>query len=900
MVSVPRLACFLSLVATPLFATDETNSVTSPANATSTAELIKSADQDLTDGKTDQAESEVNLAVQLDPKNAEAYALRSSIYTRIKLWDRAERDAATADKIAPDPAYKYKMGEIKFLQKAYDDARPHFAGLQNDPTLGDLAVYKVFMCDLFGGHESFAARDLATEQKSYDHPSYYFSQIAWCLFHGQRSQANSWFAQVKEHVNENTSSLYLESYNSVQRFQAQTASFETKDGQKFEKALVSLETYGLRVNTAKGWITLPLDQLPGDLSSFPPEIGDQIRRRRAISKADEAQQSRISFTTTAGKSYDNLRWSIHNDGLSVLTPEGWVTVPFGQLPADLSSFPPDAQNVIEEKRKSFSGANSADNVASFTTRSGKSYDQVKMALRPDGVAVLTADGLHTISFRDLPTDLSAFPIDWRPSIKAGRNASESSDMARVTFVTRSGQHYDDVRASLQSTGLRVLTPQGLAEVPFSDIPKDLSPFPITWCPMIKAQHESSKSDASGIKVAATSDLYPPSARDCNFGSCLALEGALMVVGSNGAAYVFANDRLVARLCSYPDVTGTGDNVTSVALSGQTIVTGTPRGLFVWVELLSGWDLETALTLPGPATTVSVDGDNIVAAIDGKGDAENSLYYFARQNGVWSPVPRTSQQERETPSSDRFGGIAALHGPDALVGVPDWSKASYMKGTAAESGCAYLEHFDGTAWAQELVLKPENAPTGANQFGASVALSEHFAAISSTNHDAIDYAQHHGSVYLFRRTYDGWKKEAVLHGPDPTGDTGFGSAPIALSNDTLAVADACAKVHRDKVVLDSGEKTQKGGFIQNVGAVYLFNGQTLETTLTAPDPTDGLDRLGSRDRFATSLALDGNTIGVGAPGKNGGMGSVYIWKRRKGSWELEKQIKGFHQQGNFDY
>jgi Tfp pilus assembly protein PilF len=825
--SGPVLAgwCMLILLALNVMADDSEKIGTSPDD------LVTQAGQDLADGKIDVAMQEVSLAIQLDPKNVLAYEQRSAIYVQQKLWDRAESDIAAADKISPDPAYKYRMGEIKFLQKDYDDARPKFAALVDDSHLGDLATYKTFLCDLFGGHERIAARDLAALPAMDPKPSYFFCHAAWELFHNHRAGANQWFGQAQKSVDKSTAEHYISSLLEVQRFKAPKATFLTTDGRKFDQARVFLESGGLRVSTDKGWVTLPLDQLPEDLSPFPEDIREQIARRRAMATAQATTAPLITFTTLSGKTYDHVRWSLEGAGLSVLTTDGWISVPFEQLPADLAGVPPDVQKVITDRRKA------------------------------------TAD-------------------------------AEIRSVKLLTFTTRDGKIYSDVRTSLEPAGLRVVTAQGLAEVPFEQLADDLTPFPEAWRATIVARQREMLKSSTGARFAPTSDLSPPQARDSNFGSCVALEGALMVVGGKGAAYVYANGQLVARLCPRPDATGTGDAITSVAVSGQTVVTGTPQGIFVWLQSRHDWSLQAALDLPGPATTVSIDGDDLLAIVDGKGDAPNSVYYFSRQGGIWQPISRTSHYDRDTLSADRFGCIGALRARVALIGVPDWSHASYLKGGEAQSGRAYLERFDGKMWSETGMLVPDDAPTGANQFGGSVALDESLAAISSTNHDTIHYAPHHGSVHLFRQTVDGWKQVAVLKAPN--NDAGFGSAPLALSHGTLAVGDAETPAQVDDVILDTGERSKKAGSIQNAGAVYIFDGEVLQATLTASDPVDSLNHLGSLDGFATSLALDGDTLAIGAPGKNGGTGAVYLWKRRKGGWQSDTELTGFHRQADFHY
>ncbi len=69
---------------------------------------------------------------------------------------------------------------------------------------------------------------------------------------------------------------------------------------------------------------------------------------------------------------------------------------------------------------------------------------------------------------------------------------------------------------------------------------------------------------------------------------------------------------------------------------------------------------------------------------------------------------------------------------------------------------------------------------------------------------------------------------------------------------------------------------------------------------APDPADSLQQTGSTDQFGSSLALEGDTLLVGAPGKDGGTGTVYVWKRQNNHWHLDAELKGFHKQPAFNY
>ena len=106
---------------------------------------------------------------------------------------------------------KFNLAEIEFRQKEYDAARPGFATLTQDSTMGDLAAYKVFLCDLFGGHEHVAASELDAFNQVGSNASYYFTNIAWSFYHQKTEDARSWVMSARRIYPPNKFSLYAAS-----------------------------------------------------------------------------------------------------------------------------------------------------------------------------------------------------------------------------------------------------------------------------------------------------------------------------------------------------------------------------------------------------------------------------------------------------------------------------------------------------------------------------------------------------------------------------------------------------------------------------------------------------------------------------------------------------------------
>ena len=451
--------------------------------------LLSESSQDLADGDYELAIRDASTAIQLDPHNASAYELRGAIYIEEKLWDRAERDYTTAERYSPDAVYKYKLADIRFLAKAYEDAQPRFAALESDAHLGDLATYKAFLCDLLGYHENAALRDLAALDRGVHGPAYYYSHAAWDLYHANLPEARKYLGSAQQLFDRSTCGLYYSILVESRRFNPESAHFTTKDGTPYDNVSVLLENDGLRVSTPKHWLTVPLDQLPDDLSGFPEDLREQIDRRRAVLPDAHAPISLVSFTTRSGRDYERVRWAMADAGLSVLTDEGWVVVPFTELPANPSSLPDELRQALQE-REALPGleANRTE-IVSFTTSQGKRYSEAKVILSDEGLRVLTADGWITVPFQDLPRDVSAFPSGWQPQIEAGRKArrADPSGMEVISFTTRKGKRYDQVRTALGRSGLQLVTSEGWVEVPFSELPHDVSVFPEEWRETIVAR-----------------------------------------------------------------------------------------------------------------------------------------------------------------------------------------------------------------------------------------------------------------------------------------------------------------------------------------------------------------------------------------------------------------------------
>ncbi len=170
-----------------------------PAAATPAAPTMDTAFSFYSRGKLDEAIGVLNSLLEKDPTNRNALILRGTIYGDKQMWDQGEKDFQTILQTDPkNEGVQYDLADLKLKEKQFDQARAAFVPLQNnsDPDLADLIKYKIYLCDLLGGHEALAAQELDAFNKVGSHASYYFANVAWSLVHNKTDDARSWLTSA--------------------------------------------------------------------------------------------------------------------------------------------------------------------------------------------------------------------------------------------------------------------------------------------------------------------------------------------------------------------------------------------------------------------------------------------------------------------------------------------------------------------------------------------------------------------------------------------------------------------------------------------------------------------------------------------------------------------------------
>lgn len=379
----------------------------------------------------------------------------------------------------------------------------------------------------------------------------------------------------------------------------------------------------------------------------------------------------------------------------------------------------------------------------------------------------------------------------------------------------------------------------------------------------------------------------------NFGHAVAISGDTAVVGapsensgatgvngnqadetapSSGAAYVFVRNAGVWTQQAYLKPSNTGDLDQfgwSVAISGDTIVVG------AYLE-----DSEAT----GVNGNASLNGAPLAGA----------AYVFVRNAAAWTQ--QAYLKASNTEASDLFGGAVAISGNTIVVGANrESSGATGVNGSgtnnsAPMSGAAYVFSRNGTVWSQQAYLKASDTAVGA-EFGSSVGISGDTIAIGAPLADG--YA---GAVHVFTRSGASWSHRARLAASNAAAGARFGHA-VGISGETLVAgapgeAGAATGVNGNPADLSAPD----------AGAAYVF---TRNAAIWSQQAYLKASNTGAGDAFGEAVAIDGETLAVGAFGEDGAAsgidgdgssnaasasGAAYVFSRSLGVWYQAGYLK----------
>ncbi|MGC8879268.1 MAG: FG-GAP repeat protein [Anaerolineae bacterium] len=298
------------------------------------------------------------------------------------------------------------------------------------------------------------------------------------------------------------------------------------------------------------------------------------------------------------------------------------------------------------------------------------------------------------------------------------------------------------------------------------------------------------------------------------------------------------------------------------VSGQAIVPLQKlEGSATWQQDNFGWSL-------------ALDGDYLVVGAPHYTTTDatpGSAYIFKRNTGSnsWTEVKQLLADDGRL--SDRFGYAVAISGDKVVIGAP-WADV----GGWQDAGAAYVfrRDKDGAGnWGQVAKLTASDIYTHSDHMGTTVAIDGNTIVVGAAEKE-VNNVRDAGAAYIFTSSgTDNWSQSAILTATTPHVQDLFGRA-VTIDGDTVVVGAPWANTGTQ---LDTG-------FAQ---IFYRSGTQWNEVKkISASDPQP-------YDRFGTSLALDGDTLVVGAPQPDykhpsdpskdvlPGPGAAYIFERNTG-------------------
>jgi hypothetical protein len=260
-----------------------------------------------------------------------------------------------------------------------------------------------------------------------------------------------------------------------------------------------------------------------------------------------------------------------------------------------------------------------------------------------------------------------------------------------------------------------------------------------------------------------------------------------------------------------------------------------------------------------------------------------VHLLERQGGPGEWTETREIMAADAQDGDWFGSALDLEGDTLVVGA---SREDGGAGDPADSaGAVYIFERDQGGpdlWGQVVQLHASDSTT-LDEFGISVALEGDYVLVGAPYANGGT-----GAAYLFHRNEggaDNWGELKILTADDAQSDDALGFA-VDISDTTIAVGAPL-------------EKYGAGDPIFGAGAVYLFEkdtggtdnwGQTRKLFATSSD---------EGDNFGRAVALDTDTLLIGIPDEDGGVGNplgaagaVHVHNRDRGGlgkWGFWKEL-----------
>ena len=344
-----------------------------------------------------------------------------------------------------------------------------------------------------------------------------------------------------------------------------------------------------------------------------------------------------------------------------------------------------------------------------------------------------------------------------------------------------------------------------------------------------------------------------------FGESVSINGDYAVVGARsddeaasnaGAAYIYHFDgtnwiqqkKLTASDASAEDYFGA-----SVSLDGNNVVVGAygdaalgwyTGSAYVFNFDGTTWTEQTKLIASDSATgdyfggSVSIDGNNVVVGApwdDDHGYTSGSAYIYGYDGNVWTQKSKITAEDGS--ESSQFGYSVAIVGENLVIG------SRFDDLTVANSGAAYVYHFDGNSWIQKFKLAA-NDGSSYDEFGSSVSLDSNRAIVGAYNSD--QNGESSGSVYVFDlgTGNNSTPTEIVLSSHSINENSGIGIAVGTLSTTDQDTGQTFTYTLVDETNYPDNAAFTIEGNVLKTAADFNFEGQNSYTISVQTDDGNG--------------------------------------------------------------
>ena len=411
----------------------------------------------------------------------------------------------------------------------------------------------------------------------------------------------------------------------------------------------------------------------------------------------------------------------------------------------------------------------------------------------------------------------------------------------ATLNNPAALEYDDFGASVAISGTRVVI----------GVPGDFDTPIVTGNARIY-----DLSSATPAVPAFTLNDTGPSANDY-FGLATAISGTRLVVGAAseiGSPYVYD---LSSATPAVP-VVSLNKTCESVAISGTLVVVGSPldttlggdTGAVFVFDLGSSTPAVPIATLNAPdlgdsnhfGASVAISGTRVVVGTphDNTGAPDAGTAYVYDIASATPALPIATLHNPRQMAHEGFAQSVAIAGTRVVVGAY-LSRASVDLG-----GIAYVYDLVSATPAVPIFTLNNPNPVSGDHFGQALAISGTRVTVGAPGYStSVESA---GKVYVYDLSSAAPATPAVTFAnPNPAIFSLFGFA-VGISGTRVAVGAV-------------GDGTGGAG----VGRAYLYD--LLSPTPTIPAATLNNPAPTPNDYFGWSVALDGTTVAVGAPGED---------------------------------